>query len=36
VGAEKSLRNRALGMVLGGAGLSLICLTLLLLHLHLF
>jgi hypothetical protein len=35
VGAEKTLRNRALGMVLGGAGLSLVCLALLLLHLHL-
>lgn len=33
-GAQKSLRNRALGMVLGGAGLSLICLALLLLHLN--
>jgi hypothetical protein len=34
-GAEKTLRNRALGMVLGGAGLSLVCLALLLLHLKL-
>lgn len=33
LGAEKTLRNRALGMVLGGAALSLICLALLLLHL---
>jgi hypothetical protein len=36
VGAQKTLRNRALGMVLGGAALSLICLALLLLHLNLF
>ncbi|HVO64667.1 MAG TPA: hypothetical protein VMT53_27345 [Terriglobales bacterium] len=35
-GAEKSLRNRALGMVLGGAALSLVCLALLLVHLKLF
>ena len=34
VGAEKTLRNRALGMVFGGAALSLICLGLLLLHLN--
>jgi hypothetical protein len=32
-GVEKSLRNRALGMVLGGPALSLICLALLLWHL---
>lgn len=35
-GAEKTLRNRALGMVLGGAGLSVVCLALLLIHLKLF
>ncbi len=34
-GAEKSLRNRAFGMVFGGGALSLICLGLLLLHLKL-
>ena len=32
---DRALRRRSLGMVLGGAGVSLACLALLLLHLHL-
>jgi hypothetical protein len=32
----KALRKRSLWMVLGGAGASLLCLALLLMHLHLF
>ena len=33
---EQGLRKRALGMVLGGAALALVCLALLMGHLHLY